>query len=55
MSNSSFAFWNFLDFLEGRDIFDPQLVESVVVEPMGTEGQLYFKNSFGNSRSFEFS
>lgn len=30
-ANSSFTFWNFLDFFS--NIFDPQLVESADVKP----------------------
>ena len=37
--NSSFAFWNFLEFFFFFwNLFYPQLVESIYVEPMDMEG-----------------
>ena len=44
MENSSFAFWNFLKFFLGGDIFHPWLIECMEVEPADTKGQLYIKN-----------
>ena len=44
MTNSSFAFWKFLEFVcvcGGGNIFVPKLVESMNVEPADMEGQVY--------------
>ena len=38
MANSSFALWNFLDFL--KNIFYPWLTKFIHVDPTHTEGQL---------------
>ena len=38
MANSSFAFWNFLEFF--LNIFYPQFIESTNVKPMDMEGRL---------------
>ena len=40
MANSSFAFWNILEFF-WKNIFDLQLVECTDAVPMDTEGPLY--------------
>ena len=40
MVNSSFAFWNVLEFFF-PNIFNLQLVEFLDVEPMDMEGQMY--------------
>lgn len=36
-ANSNFAYWNFLHFFFSI-IFDPQVTESMRVEPVDTEG-----------------
>ena len=40
MADSSFAFWNFLEFL--KSVFNPQLVEAMGAASVNLEGLLHF-------------
>ena len=40
MTNSTFAFWNFLEFFFSSNIFDPRLIRVTNGEPKDTEVRL---------------